>query len=353
MRVLVTGGSGFIGSALIRHLMAESEHRVLNLDKLTYAASPAALAAVEGHPRYAFVHGDICDQEGVSEAAARFDPEVVLHLAAESHVDRSIDEPEAFIQTNVVGTYRLLRAAARHWSGLPADRRAAFRFHHVSTDEVYGSLGAEGRFVEHSPYDPRSPYSASKAGSDHLVRAWGHTYGLPIVVTNASNNYGPYQFPEKLIPLAILKALAGETIPVYGRGENVRDWLHVEDHVRAIRRVFEAGGPGETYNVGGDSERTNIEVVRTLCRLLDGMRPRPDRRSYAEQIGFVADRPGHDLRYATDSSKLKGELGWRPSLSFEAGLAATVRWYLDNQAWWQALQAQRYSGERLGLPSAG
>ena len=353
MRVLVTGGSGFIGSALVRHLVEDSEHPVLNLDKLTYAASPAALAAVEGRSRYEFVQGDICDQETVSKVVARFDPDVIVHLAAESHVDRSIDDPEAFIQTNIVGTYRLLRVAAQHWLGLAPERQTAFRFHHVSTDEVYGSLGAEGRFVEGSPYDPRSPYSASKAGSDHLVGAWGHTYGVPVVVTNASNTYGPYQFPEKLIPLAILKALAGDTIPVYGRGENVRDWLYVEDHVRAIRLVFEAGRPGETYNVGGDSERTNLEVVRTLCGLLDTMRPRPDGRSYSEQIGFVADRPGHDLRYATDASKLTRELGWRPSLTFEAGLAATVRWYLYNEAWLEAVRARRYGGERLGLSSAG
>jgi dTDP-glucose 4,6-dehydratase len=352
MRILVTGGAGFIGSALVRHLVGESDHTILNLDKLTYAGSLTTVASVEGHERYEFVEADICDGQTLPGIFARFDPDIVVHLAAETHVDRSIDGPDAFIETNVMGTYRLLRAAAQHWGKLPAGRRERFRFHHVSTDEVYGSLGPEGFFVEDTPYDPRSPYSASKAGSDHLVRAWHHTYGLPTLVTNCSNNYGPFHFPEKLIPLMIVKALAGEQLPVYGRGENVRDWLFVEDHVRAIRRVFEAGTPGETYNVGGNSERTNLEVVRTVCRLLDEMRPRADRRPYAEQIGFVADRPGHDMRYAIDASKLKRDLGWEPQESFDTGIAKTVRWYLDNESWWRAIQARQYAGERLGLKAA-
>ena len=352
-RVLVTGGAGFIGSALVRLLIAESDHRVLNLDKLTYAGSLTSLESVENDPRYEFVQADICDGDAVAGIVGRFDPDVVVHLAAESHVDRSIDGPDAFIETNIVGTYRLLRAATAHWQNLPADRRAAFRFHHVSTDEVFGSLGAEGFFVEDTPYDPRSPYSASKAGSDHLARAWHHTYGLPVVTTNCSNNYGPFHFPEKLIPLMIVKALAREKLPVYGRGENVRDWLFVEDHVRALRRVFEAGVPGETYNVGGNSERTNLDVVHTVCRLLDEMRPRADGKPYAEQISFVTDRPGHDLRYAIDATKLTRELGWEPRETFETGIARTVRWYLDNEPWWRAIQTRQYSGERLGLKAAG
>ena len=353
MRVLVTGGAGFIGSALVRHLVRDSAHEVLNLDKLTYAGSLTTVEEAAGDPRYRFVEADICDVAAVERTIASFDPDAIVHLAAESHVDRSIDGPDAFIETNIVGTYRMLRAATAHWSKLPAARRDAFRFHHVSTDEVFGSLGPEGFFTEETPYDPRSPYSASKAGSDHLVRAWHHPYGLPTLVTNCSNNYGPYHFPEKLIPLMIVKALAGETLPVYGRGENVRDWLFVEDHVRALRRVFEAGSPGETYNVGGNSERTNLEVVRAVCALLDELRPRPDGRPYAEQIGFVTDRPGHDLRYAIDASKLRRELGWEPAETFETGLAKTVRWYLDNEPWWRVIQARQYSGERLGLRAAG
>jgi dTDP-glucose 4,6-dehydratase len=349
MRVLVTGGAGFIGSALVRHLVLDSEHEVLNLDKLTYAGSLTSLQAVAGHPRYAFVQADICDGDALAAILSRFNPHAVVHLAAESHVDRSIDGPDAFIETNIVGTYRLLRAATAFWRALPAERQGSFRFHHVSTDEVFGSLGEDGFFREDTPYDPRSPYSASKASSDHLVRAWHHTYGLPTLVTNCSNNYGPYHFPEKLIPLIILKALAGEQLPVYGRGENVRDWLFVEDHVRALRCVFETGTPGETYNVGGNSERTNLEVVRTVCALLDELRPRPDGRPYADQIGFVADRPGHDLRYAIDAAKLKRELGWEPRETFETGIRKTVLWYLDNESWWREIQARQYGGERLGL----
>ncbi len=349
MRVLVTGGAGFIGSALVRLLVRESEYEILNLDKLTYAGSKTTVAEVSADPRYRFVEADICDGPRLAGIMAEFDPDTIVHLAAESHVDRSIDGPDAFIETNIVGTYRMLRAAAAHWAGLPAGRKEAFRFHHVSTDEVYGSLGPTGLFVETTPYDPRSPYSASKAGSDNLVRAWHATYGLPTLVTNCSNNYGPYHFPEKLIPLVILKALAGETLPVYGRGENVRDWLFVEDHARALRRVFEAGTPGETYNVGGNNEKQNIEVVRAICALLDRLRPRPDGRPYADQIGFVTDRPGHDMRYAIDASKLKRDLGWEPQETFETGVEKTVRWYLDNEPWWRAIQAKAYGGERLGL----
>lgn len=348
-RVLVTGGAGFIGSAVVRHLIAESDYEVLTLDKLTYAGTLTSLEPVMDSQKHRFVKADICDQDAVAAAFESFDPDIVLHLAAESHVDRSIDGPAVFIETNVVGTYRMLAAATKHWQGLEAGRKEAFRFHHISTDEVFGSLGREGFFVEETPYDPRSPYSASKAGSDHLVRAWHHTYGLPTLVTNCSNNYGPYHFPEKLIPLMIVKALAGESLPVYGRGDNVRDWLFVEDHARALRRVFEAGKPGETYNVGGNSERTNIEVVRAVCGLLDEMRPRADRRPFAEQITFVADRPGHDQRYAIDASKLRNDLGWSPSETFETGLAKTVRWYLENEPWWRAIQSGSYRGERLGL----
>jgi dTDP-glucose 4,6-dehydratase len=353
MRVLVTGGAGFIGSALVRHLVEESDHHVLNLDKLTYAGSLSSLESVAANPRYGFVQADICDGDAVAKILAEFDPDVIAHLAAESHVDRSIDGPDAFIETNIIGTYRLLRVATEHWKRLAEARRGAFRFHHVSTDEVFGSLGPEGFFVETTPYDPRSPYSASKAGSDHLVRAWHHTYGLPVLITNCSNNYGPYHFPEKLIPLVILKALAGEKLPVYGKGENVRDWLYVEDHVRAIRRVFEAGRPGETYNVGGNSERTNLVVVNAICDILDEVRPQADGRPYADQIAFVEDRPGHDMRYAIDASKLKTELGWEPTESFETGIRKTIQWYLDNEAWWRAIQARQYGGERLGLKAAG
>ncbi len=348
MRVLVTGGAGFIGSALVRHLVAESDHAVLNLDKLTYAGSPTTVAGVAGHPRYHFVQADICDAEAVREALAGFDPEIVVHLAAETHVDRSIDGPERFVETNVVGTLRLLRETARHLDALPEERRRAFRFHHVSTDEVFGSLGPNGRFAEDTAYDPRSPYSATKAAADHLVRAWGHTYGMPVLVSNSSNNYGPFHFPEKLIPLAIAKALAGGMVPVYGRGQHVRDWLFVDDHVRALRRIFEAGRPGETYCVGGGAERTNLAVVTAICGLLDELRPRPDGRSYTTQIGFVPDRPGHDLRYAVDAGKLARELGWQPLESFETGLRRTVAWFLANEDWWRAAAA-RYGGERLGL----
>jgi dTDP-glucose 4,6-dehydratase len=352
MRILVTGGAGFIGSALIRHLIGETDHEVLNLDKLTYAGVLSSLDPVGDSPRYRFVRGDICDGELVGRLLGEFRPDVIAHLAAESHVDRSIDGPGAFIQTNLVGTYTLLAGALAYWRGHDGDRRDAFRFHHISTDEVFGSLGADGYFTEATAYDPRSPYSASKAGSDHLVRAWGHTYGLPVLVTNCSNNYGPYHFPEKLIPLIIIRALAGEPLPVYGDGSNVRDWLFVEDHARALRAVFERGVPGETYNVGGDSERRNLEVVQAICATLDRLAPRADGRAYAGQIGFVADRPGHDHRYAIDASKIKAELGWAPQVGFEEGIERTVRWYLDHRGWWGDILAGRYDTARLGLAKA-
>jgi dTDP-glucose 4,6-dehydratase len=352
MRILVTGGAGFIGSALVRHLVAESDHEVLNYDKLTYAGLLSSLKAVENSPRYRFVRGDVCDAAKVRETIEGFRPDVIAHLAAESHVDRSIDGPGEFVQTNLVGTFTMLQEALRYWRALDGAGQGAFRFHHISTDEVFGSLGEDGLFSETTPYDPRSPYSASKAGSDHLVRAWGHTYGLPVLVTNCSNNYGPHHFPEKLIPLIIIRALAGELLPVYGDGSNVRDWLYVEDHARALRRVFEAGVPGETYNVGGNAERRNIDVVRAICTTLDTLKPRTDGESYASQITFVADRPGHDRRYAIDASKIRRALGWEPRQSFEEGIAATVRWYLDNRDWWQEILDRRYATQRLGLTAA-
>jgi dTDP-glucose 4,6-dehydratase len=349
LRILVTGGAGFIGSAVVRHLIADSEHEVLNLDALTYAGVLASLDGVADSPRYRFVQANICDADAVRAAFADFRPDVVAHLAAESHVDRSIDGPGAFVETNVVGTFTMLQEALRYWRGLDDTAKAAFRFHHISTDEVFGSLGEDGYFTETTPYDPRSPYSASKAGSDHLVRAWGHTYGLPVLVTNCSNNYGPHHFPEKLIPLIIIRALGGEPLPVYGDGSNVRDWLFVEDHARALRAVFERGTPGETYNVGGNAERRNLQVVEAICATLDELRPRDDGRSYAEQVTYVTDRPGHDQRYAIDASKIRADLGWEPSVTFEDGIRQTVAWYLDNRDWWQTILDRRYATERLGL----
>ena len=346
-RVIVTGGAGFIGSAVIRQFLAETDVSVINVDKLTYAANLASLPGAAGHRRYAFEPVDICDAAAMAGVFERHRPDAIMHLAAESHVDRSIDGPDAFIRTNIVGTYRLLDVARRYWLGLDGAARAGFRFHHISTDEVFGSLGPEGRFTETTPYQPRSPYSASKAASDHLVRAWHETYGLPVVLTNCSNNYGPYQFPEKLIPLIILKGLAGEALPVYGAGDNVRDWLYVEDHARALRLVLERGAVGASYNIGGDCERTNLAVVHTLCDLLD--RFHPAGASHRDLIRFVADRPGHDKRYAIDAGRIAGELGWRPRESFESGLAKTVEWYLDNRAWWQAIADGSYQGQRLGL----
>ena len=348
MKILVTGGAGFIGSALVRHLIAQSDHEVLVVDNLTYAGNLASLASVQGHPRFRFSRTDICDRSAIAEIFSGFDPDAVMHLAAESHVDRSIDGPAEFIQTNIVGTYVLLEVALAHWHIL-GTRAQRFRFLHVSTDEVYGTLKDEGYFTEETRYDPRSPYSASKAASDHLVRAWGHTYGLPILLTNCSNNYGPHQFPEKLIPLTILKGLAGETMPVYGRGLNVRDWLFVNDHAQALTLILERGRVGQTYNIGGNAERRNIDVVNAICDAMDALTSRPNGGSHRELIAFVPDRPGHDFRYAIDFTKLNVELGWSPKHSFEAGLRATVKWYLENRAWWQPLQSAHDAGARRGL----
>jgi dTDP-glucose 4,6-dehydratase len=348
MRILVTGGAGFIGSAVCRLFVGELGLRVLNLDKLTYAANLASLRTIANHPHYAFHQADICDREALAALMEKYDPDAVLHLAAESHVDRSIDGPAAFIKTNVEGTYCLLEASLAHWRRLSPERAARFRFHHVSTDEVFGSLGAAGRFREETPYRPNSPYSASKAASDHLVRAWRETFGLPTLVSNCSNNYGPYQFPEKLIPLAILKALHGEPIPVYGDGGNIRDWLYVEDHARALHAILRDAPAGESYNLGGAAERTNLETVRAICRLLDELLPDSPDRPHERLIRFVADRPGHDRRYAMDNGKIGRELGWRPCESFDSGLRKTVAWFLDNRWWWQPIWSQRYRGERLG-----
>ena len=344
---LVTGGAGFIGGNFVREAVARGV-RVVNLDALTYAGNLNTLASIADDPRHAFVHGDIGDRDLVDSLLATHQPDAVLNFAAESHVDRSIDGPAAFVQTNVVGTLALLESVRDYWKALPAERREAFRFLHVSTDEVYGTLGETGRFTETTPYAPNSPYSASKAASDHLVRAFHHTYGLPVLTTNCSNNYGPYHFPEKLIPLVIAKALAGEPLPVYGDGRQVRDWLFVGDHCEAIRTVLAKGRVGETYNVGGDAERENIEVVRAICALLDERRPRADGRPRATQITHVADRPGHDRRYAIDASKLKAELGWAPQHSFEQGIAQTVDWYLENQEWVRGVLDGSYRLERIG-----
>jgi dTDP-glucose 4,6-dehydratase len=348
MKVVVTGGAGFIGSALVRHLIGHTDHEVLVIDKLTYAGNLASLAAVQGHPRYHFVRSDICVRSAIAEIFSSFDPDVVMHLAAESHVDRSIDGPAEFINTNVVGTYVLLETALAHWRSL-GPRSDRFRFLHVSTDEVYGALKDEGYFTEETRYDPRSPYSATKAASDHLVRAWSHTYGLPILLTNCSNNYGPHQFPEKLIPLTIIKGLQGEPMPVYGRGLNVRDWLFVDDHAQALTLVLEGGRVGETYNIGGKAERRNIDVVSAICDAMDQLTKCPTASSHRKLIHFVPDRPGHDLRYAIDFGKLNRELGWSPEHSFETGLNATVQWYLENRAWWEPLLAAFDPGIRRGL----
>ena len=347
MKILVTGGAGFIGSAVVRHAIAAG-HEVVNLDALTYAACLDNVASVADSPLYSFVHADIRDREALDAVFAEHAPDAVMHLAAESHVDRSIDGPGDFIETNLTGTYNMLEAARSFWNA--RGKPEGFRFHHISTDEVYGSLPADPsvKFTEETPYDPRSPYSASKAGSDHLVRAWHETYGLPVVLTNCSNNYGPYHFPEKLVPVIILKALAGQPLPIYGDGSNVRDWLYVEDHAEALLLVVQKGRVGRSYNIGGENERTNLELVKTLCAILDALRPR-SAGSYADQITFVTDRPGHDARYAIDPSRIRQELGWRPSVTVEEGLKRTVQWYLDNEAWWRALQDRAGVGERLGV----
>ncbi len=349
MKLLVTGGAGFIGSAVVRLAVARG-HEVVNLDAMTYAACEANVAPVAGSNLYSFEKADIRDRAALDRIFATHRPDAVMHLAAESHVDRSIDGPGDFIETNITGTYNMLEAARSYWT--QAGRPEGFRFHHISTDEVFGSLGAEGQFTEDTPYDPRSPYSASKAASDHLVRAWHETYGLPVVLTNCSNNYGPYHFPEKLIPVVILNALHGRPIPVYGKGENVRDWLYVEDHADALLLVVQKGALGRSYNIGGENERRNIDLVHTICALLDEMKPKAA-GSYADQIAFVTDRPGHDARYAIDPSRIRQELGWRPSVTVEEGLRRTVRWYLDNGDWWRPLLARQGVGERLGTGKSG
>jgi dTDP-glucose 4,6-dehydratase len=348
-KLLITGGAGFIGSAVVRYLIRHTDYQVVNLDRLTYAGNPDSVAEAAGSGRYAFEQVDIRDRRALDRVFREHRPTGVMHLAAESHVDRSIEGPADFIDTNIVGTYTLLEAARGWWSALEGSARSAFRFHHVSTDEVYGSLAETGLFTEQTPYQPNSPYSASKAASDHLVRAWHHTYGLPVVTSNCSNNYGPYQFPEKLIPHMILNALDGKPLPVYGDGTNVRDWLYVEDHVRALLRILEQGRVGETYNVGGHNERTNLEVVHTLCELLDEMLPDSPHRPHTGLITFVRDRPGHDQRYAIDATRIEQQLGWVPDESFETGLRKTVEWYLENREWWRRVLDGSYRLERIGL----
>ncbi|WP_424927503.1 dTDP-glucose 4,6-dehydratase [Amaricoccus tamworthensis] len=345
MKLLVTGGAGFIGSAVVRQAIADG-HEVVNLDCLTYAANLPNVASVEDSPNYAFEQVNICDRPELDRVFAEHQPDIVMHLAAESHVDRSIDGPADFIETNIVGTYTLLEAARSYWAGT-----RDFRFHHISTDEVFGTLGDTGLFTETTPYDPNSPYSASKASSDHLVRAWGETYGLPVVLSNCSNNYGPFHFPEKLIPVVILNALAGKKIPVYGEGKNVRDWLFVTDHARALLLVAQEGKLGESYNIGGNAEAQNIEIVRKICALMDARNP--DNAPHADLIEYVTDRPGHDFRYAIDASKIRAELGWEPSVTLDEGLEATVDWYLENRPWWQSIQQRGHIQERLGLKQAG
>ncbi|CAI1829022.1 dTDP-glucose 4,6-dehydratase [Serratia proteamaculans] len=351
-RILVTGGAGFIGSAVVRHIIEATQDSVLVLDKLTYAGNLESLLVVADNPRYSFEQVDICDRAALDRVFAEYQPDVIMHLAAESHVDRSIDGPAAFIETNVVGTYTMLEAARHYWQLLDAEKKQSFRFHHISTDEVYGDLhGTDDLFTETTPYSPSSPYSASKASSDHLVRAWLRTYGLPTLVTNCSNNYGPYHFPEKLIPLVILNAVAGKPLPVYGDGAQVRDWLYVEDHARALYQVVTEGVVGETYNIGGHNERKNIEVVQTICDLLEELAPNKPQgvEKYRDLITYVKDRPGHDMRYAIDAGKIDRELGWRPQETFESGIRKTVSWYLNNEIWWRRVQDGSYAGERLGL----
>jgi len=346
MRILVTGGAGFIGSALVRMIIDGTDHEVFNIDKLTYAGHLESLESVDNSCRYQFRKVDICDADEISRIFNEFEPDAIMHLAAESHVDRSIDGSAEFIMTNVNGTHTLLEVSKQYWQSLEEDRKENFRFLHVSTDEVYGELGDEGLFTEETPYDPRSPYSSSKAASDHLVRAWHHTYGLPVLITNCSNNYGPYQFPEKLIPVVILKALQGKEIPVYGSGENVRDWLYVDDHANALLKVVQDGQPGETYNIGGHNEKQNIEVVHTICDTLNELVSKE--KKYRDQISFVTDRPGHDFRYAIDASKIEKELGWTPLETFESGIEKTIQWYLNNMDWIEAVTDKNYNLERLG-----
>ena len=352
MKILVTGGAGFIGSAVVRHLIDDTAHEVVNLDKLTYAANLASLPGLDGHPRYAFEQADICDADAVAAILAKHKPDVIMHLAAESHVDRSIDGPGAFIQTNIVGTYALLQQARAYYETLNGDKKAGFRFHHISTDEVFGTLGADGLFTEDTPYAPNSPYSASKAASDHLVRAWHHTFHMPTVTSNCSNNYGPYHFPEKLIPLIILNGLEGKPLPVYGKGDQIRDWLYVEDHARALVTIALHGEPGRSYNVGGSNERRNLEVVETICDLLDAVAPPLASGPRRTLISFVADRPGHDMRYAIDATRITAELGWKARETFDTGIKKTVDWYLGNRGWWQPLRERVYDGGRLGLGAA-
>lgn len=346
---MITGGAGFIGSAMIRYLLETTPHQILNLDKLTYAGNLDSLAPVIHHPNYHFAQVDINEAADLEKEFQTFQPDAVMHLAAESHVDRSIDGPATFINTNIMGTYTLLEITRRYWQTLASDQQKNFRFHHISTDEVYGSLGETGYFTETMPYQPNSPYSASKAASDHLVRAWHHTFGLPVVTTNCSNNYGPYQFPEKLIPLMIINALEGKPLPVYGKGENIRDWLYVEDHVKALWLVLQRGTVGETYNIGGNNEQKNLNVVETICDILDELKPDSAYKPHRQLIQFVTDRPGHDLRYAIDANKITQELGWQPQETFTSGLRKTVQWYLDNLEWWQRVRDGRYRGERLGI----
>jgi dTDP-glucose 4,6-dehydratase len=352
LKLIVTGGAGFIGSTVIRYLLSHEQDEnlsVINVDKLTYAGNLDSLTQVSADPRYHFEHVDICDAAAMQRLFHNYQPDAIMHLAAESHVDRSIDGPAEFMHTNIIGTYTLLETARQYWLNLAEDARRRFRFHHVSTDEVYGSLGESGLFTEDMPYEPNSPYSASKASSDHLVRAWHHTYGLPVVTTNCSNNYGPYQFPEKLIPLMILNAMSGKALPVYGKGENIRDWLYVDDHADALWLVLREGRLGETYNIGGHNEKTNLEVVYALCDILDALLPDSPHRPHKNLIQFVADRPGHDLRYAIDAGKIQRDLNWTPRETFTTGLRKTVQWYLDNRTWWQRVQDGTYRGERLGL----